>query len=349
MPPRRSTRASTRASVEPAVLEPATTSKRKRTQPAEEEVHTEEKENVGKPQSRSRRESARQTPSARSKGRTSSRSKATLQDVAESDEEEQVAEDPPLVKRARPSPDEDDGDVESEGPIPAVKGRKPASRSRRADRNVANDEHDMQVDNANTSEDNKPATRRRTGSSANRKSVAPPSKRPSVARTSKTARALSKAAHTKSEEDQDASDHSEKEDLLRPTSVEPKPEPGLSQSPDNVPFPSSSKATTSDDPSAIDRKPSTSKVKAEASKDRLRARHSTTEAVNTTDNASTDDSNEAPLDAPPLSQRLSQAAPVAAEPEGPKARLVIHKMVLINFKSYAGRQDIGPFHKVSPI
>ena len=75
--------------VEPAVLEPATTSKRKRAQPAEEEVHTEEKENVGKPQSRSRRE-ARQTPSARSKGRTSSRSQATLQDVAESDEGDQA-------------------------------------------------------------------------------------------------------------------------------------------------------------------------------------------------------------------------------------------------------------------
>ena len=41
------------------------------------------------------------------------------------------------------------------------------------------------------------------------------------------------------------------------------------------------------------------------------------------------------------------AAPVAtAEPQGPGARLVIHKMVLVNFKSYAGRQEIGPFHKV---
>ena len=33
--------------------------------------------------------------------------------------------------------------------------------------------------------------------------------------------------------------------------------------------------------------------------------------------------------------------------QGPKARLVIHKLVLVNFKSYAGRQEIGPFHKVS--
>ncbi|THH32819.1 hypothetical protein EUX98_g1311 [Antrodiella citrinella] len=44
--------------------------------------------------------------------------------------------------------------------------------------------------------------------------------------------------------------------------------------------------------------------------------------------------------------RPSQAqAPAEEESQGPKPRLVIHKMSLINFKSYAGRQDIGPFHK----
>jgi hypothetical protein len=32
----------------------------------------------------------------------------------------------------------------------------------------------------------------------------------------------------------------------------------------------------------------------------------------------------------------------------PRSRLVIHKLVLVNFKSYAKRQTIGPFHKVFP-
>ncbi|KIK94429.1 hypothetical protein PAXRUDRAFT_448671 [Paxillus rubicundulus Ve08.2h10] len=41
----------------------------------------------------------------------------------------------------------------------------------------------------------------------------------------------------------------------------------------------------------------------------------------------------------------SQPPPVE-EPNVLKARLVIHKMALVNFKSYAGRQEIGPFHKV---
>ncbi|KAI0756431.1 RecF/RecN/SMC protein [Daedaleopsis nitida] len=52
---------------------------------------------------------------------------------------------------------------------------------------------------------------------------------------------------------------------------------------------------------------------------------------------------------PPISsipRQPSQTAPAPEEEtEGPKARLVIHKMALVNFKSYAGRQVIGPFHK----
>jgi hypothetical protein len=37
------------------------------------------------------------------------------------------------------------------------------------------------------------------------------------------------------------------------------------------------------------------------------------------------------------------ASPPGAPP--PRARLVIKEMVLHNFKSYAGEQRIGPFHK----
>jgi structural maintenance of chromosome 4 len=37
--------------------------------------------------------------------------------------------------------------------------------------------------------------------------------------------------------------------------------------------------------------------------------------------------------------------PHAEEPSGPKPCLVVHKMELVNFKSYAGKQEIGPFHK----
>lgn len=40
----------------------------------------------------------------------------------------------------------------------------------------------------------------------------------------------------------------------------------------------------------------------------------------------------------------AMAVPVPQEPPGPKARIVITHLVLINFKSYAGRQEVGPFH-----
>ncbi|KAF5370011.1 hypothetical protein D9758_001368 [Tetrapyrgos nigripes] len=53
-----------------------------------------------------------------------------------------------------------------------------------------------------------------------------------------------------------------------------------------------------------------------------------------------------PLSVPPASQSgQMQTQAIPEEPQGPKSRLVIHKLALVNFKSYAGRQEIGPFHK----
>lgn len=53
---------------------------------------------------------------------------------------------------------------------------------------------------------------------------------------------------------------------------------------------------------------------------------------------------ETPTRRPPII--VSPVKPEPEEDKGPKPRLVIHKIVLVNFKSYAGRQEIGPFHKV---
>lgn len=53
-----------------------------------------------------------------------------------------------------------------------------------------------------------------------------------------------------------------------------------------------------------------------------------------------------PLDKDMPRVSLSSIALQPEEPGRPKSRLVIHKLMLINFKSYAGRQEIGPFHKV---
>ncbi|KIW89533.1 uncharacterized protein Z519_09689 [Cladophialophora bantiana CBS 173.52] len=40
----------------------------------------------------------------------------------------------------------------------------------------------------------------------------------------------------------------------------------------------------------------------------------------------------------------AQAVPSAEEPTGPSSRMVIRQLVMTNFKSYAGRQVVGPFH-----
>lgn len=42
----------------------------------------------------------------------------------------------------------------------------------------------------------------------------------------------------------------------------------------------------------------------------------------------------------------SENVALAAAPPKPTQRLIIKKMMLENFKSYAGEVEIGPFHKV---
>lgn len=51
---------------------------------------------------------------------------------------------------------------------------------------------------------------------------------------------------------------------------------------------------------------------------------------------------EKPMDIVVRSRAL--AAPPAQEAVSPRARTVIKYLVLTNFKSYAGRQEVGPFH-----
>lgn len=51
---------------------------------------------------------------------------------------------------------------------------------------------------------------------------------------------------------------------------------------------------------------------------------------------------EKPMDIVLRSRAL--AVPQQPEPTGPKSRTVIRYLVLTNFKSYAGRQEVGPFH-----
>ena len=51
---------------------------------------------------------------------------------------------------------------------------------------------------------------------------------------------------------------------------------------------------------------------------------------------------ERPMDI--VAKRRAAAPPISQEPAPPKQRTVITWLVLNNFKSYAGRQEVGPFH-----
>ncbi|KAF1928857.1 uncharacterized protein M421DRAFT_141570 [Didymella exigua CBS 183.55] len=51
---------------------------------------------------------------------------------------------------------------------------------------------------------------------------------------------------------------------------------------------------------------------------------------------------ERPMDI--VAKRRAAGVPISQEPAPPKQRTVITWLVLINFKSYAGRQEVGPFH-----
>ncbi|KNC84013.1 hypothetical protein SARC_03774, partial [Sphaeroforma arctica JP610] len=71
----------------------------------------------------------------------------------------------------------------------------------------------------------------------------------------------------------------------------------------------------------------------------------TTQAASIESNSS---SMKAPNQEEECEEDATQAAtprPVEDEPKVATQRLVIQKMVLENFKSYAGRVEVGPFHK----
>ncbi|KAI5290037.1 hypothetical protein KEM54_002604 [Ascosphaera aggregata] len=59
-------------------------------------------------------------------------------------------------------------------------------------------------------------------------------------------------------------------------------------------------------------------------------------------NSDINEQNDKPMDTPPTHKAVSQ--PAADDSGSPKPRLVISYLALTNFKSYSGRQVVGPFH-----
>lgn len=340
MPPRRSSRS--RASVEPTPIAPPT-SKRKRGSPDENKAPL----STDSTTTRGGRSAA--------KGRAvSSRVSKALQDVRESDEEGDEEEQSRPVKKSRPSLENDEPEEEpEEEEVKPARGRKaPARRVTSTRRGKApvkvEDDSDEEVpivpseseeeqkprggrrravkkieSSDDEFEEEKPARKGRGGSVARgtssrgrggRAAAAPKASSSSRKRVSRASVATEdeepeeRQVEVKQTEDEAATQDGNESDAL--SYLEDPASERVAQQVQKVPTePVIQEAEEEEERSLLD--PSV------------------------------------PLSAPPLSMAPQPRAVVVEEPQGPKSRLVIHKMALVNFKSYAGRQEIGPFHKVS--
>ena len=365
MPPRRSTRS--RASVEPVepqIKRESVVPKRKRSQVIEvEDTSLEEQEEV-KPAIRTRRASSAKASAAPTvKPRAPSRSRKATRQVQESDEEPDPDSPPPL-KKSRPSTDLEDlqeEDEEEEDVKPAVRSRARASSKAAAPKKgrgakstvyeVLSSGDEVVVEKPPVSNGRKPPSRRSSAA-------------PAASSTSSRGRRPTKSASrsVKVEPIEEATIPSPAEGSDDDLYINP-PSPSKSQ---RVPSQSLDQQPSLEENESMEERPAKSTPK------RGKRRTKAAVAVSDIDDddglpvvekrkpllstpsptkarlfAPTIDEDETSLlDLPNLSPTKPSAPPIPEAPKGPKARLVIHKMALVNFKSYAGRQEIGPFHKV---
>ncbi|KAF7361982.1 Structural maintenance of chromosomes protein 4 [Mycena venus] len=249
--------------------------------------------------------------------KTKSRSKAkALQEIPESDvdNEEDQEDSPPPVKKSRPSLD-----PESDEEEPAPKSRKALGKGRAARKEV---------------EEERP--------------------------TRKGKRAVSSKSMAESsgeEEDADSDDDGAKPKTKRaapksrravPISDDEDSDQAMSDFEDEKPAKKAKGKRASTAKSKPKAAPAKSKSRASVAPSQPDAEEASVPPTATTAPIQEEDEEEeGPLifNPPPMPTASQMAQAAVEEPTGPKSRLVIHKLALVNFKSYAGRQEIGPFHK----
>ncbi|KAF8899368.1 hypothetical protein BD779DRAFT_1607830 [Infundibulicybe gibba] len=374
MPPRRSSRTA-RASVEPV---PETLpSKRKRASTNNPGL---EDETTIKPAAKARRGPSTGPGMARgsSTRRPSSRAKISLPDVPESGSEEESSPEPP-VKRARPSsrtkkPREeeqeqedvvDESEEEQEELKPKTKERavRATSKARGGKKQVT----DNEMPPAKAPKPRSTRASLNTGSSGSRKPNSRAQLQPevdsSVGRTSLPARtgarSLGRVSTRRASKQEDSTpqplpqasddasdDNSEDELVTKPvladrSSRKAKPAARVRKESVKVEQPEE------EEEEEVEVKDE-EEVKGEVEEEEEGKEEAEGEAVDSNEGRVEAEEEEKSLFDPPSMPAPSTLPPPVPEDTGPKSRLVIHKMALVNFKSYAGRQEIGPFHKVCP-
>ncbi|KAI0652571.1 RecF/RecN/SMC protein [Trametes meyenii] len=362
MPPRRSTRS--RASVEPAAPAP----KRKRNEP-ERDVDFDEQEAVKptKPVSRTRRSVSAQPPP---KGRTSTRSRKSLEEVQEEEEDEETT---PPSKRSRPSLETEVAEHVAEdlpktrlrnasSKAAAASSSAPVKKTRGSSATVKSESSELVLPRRKTvaaaAAKNTRASRRistividsdneepyEVDENGERlEDVKPPPPKPAPTKGKKGAKKKVAYVIDDSDEDPQPGPSGKRERSITP--VKEEPIAGAAQEdaqsvkaelPENNPVEEATDVSAGEIP----------KDEEEDELDEAEAEAVTAAVLNEEAIQSPVEEEHSLLDPPPSSipRQPSQSA-IPEEPQGPKPRLVIHKMALVNFKSYAGRQEIGPFHK----
>ncbi|KAI0082329.1 hypothetical protein K474DRAFT_1655715 [Panus rudis PR-1116 ss-1] len=320
MPPRRTTRST---SVQPSDPERPAPPKRKRGQAKEEELS--EQIDV-KPSSRTRGQASRSS-APKTKTEATAISRPSLEVVVESDDEQ--AEDvAPPVKKSRPSAHNENQEpllsTQSSGSRKAP-ARRVASRTNSRVSASHGEQRDEEERNAKVSR-TKPASR-------------------TSARTS--TRSTSTRAKMKQEDDapQDiaSSTHSNADGAAQepsPRNVRSRKRTSNTNAPDNV------KADMSIPPDAShDSRPTSPNEEPDSKASTSPTRRTEMPNAPVAEDVPYEEEHSLLDDLRQPSAMPHEQAAAPEEAQGPKPRLVIHKMALVNFKSYAGRQEIGPFHK----
>ncbi|KAJ7647405.1 RecF/RecN/SMC [Roridomyces roridus] len=255
----------------------------------------------------------REDPREKENRQSKSRSSKDLQEIPESDVDNEDEQDsPPPVKKSRPSldPESDDDEPQPKSRTKA-RGKKDAEAARPARKAakmiVADDSEDEAEELGSDDEDVKPK----------RKQAA-----------AKSRRATHVSDEEVSAEEVDASDFEEEMDA-KPAAKKTKGKRG----------------PTKPKPKVAPAKSRVSATPARAEPGRPSVAAAPIPSRQEEGEGEEDEEEKSLFDPPPMPTPSQLAPPVDEEPAGPKSRLVIHMMALVNFKSYAGRQEIGPFHK----
>ncbi|KAH9041388.1 RecF/RecN/SMC N terminal domain-containing protein [Lactarius pseudohatsudake] len=357
MPPRRSTRSSSRLSVEPENQPPpqssAPPSKRKRSSGDNTDNEQHEKE-VKPPLRTTRRSSSSKPPPPATTSRTSSRSKSVLRKVQGSDDEDDDGEPShPTKKKSRPSRELEDvheEDEEDVNPIIRPRTRRAAAISTaspangRASKDQITPDTDDDEDGTEEQVPVKPISR--PHSSGQNASMKPPTSRRG-GRPSRSTVVSVKAEPPDESSLGNIDDDGGEEDEI-PTASKRRTTKPSSRKVKSLTPPRSAEDEDAMPDSHLDEK---AKAVSQTSNGEpvLPAEVSTPvpspKKLPPTTSLAHEEEKSLLDDLPISPVKTRHAPPPVEEPKGPYPRLVIHKLVLVDFKSYAGRQEIGPFHK----